>query len=85
MAEGRVADAESRVQHLESLVSKLRHDIRNMVAAASLSAERLEQHADPAVQRAGQRIHAAVGRVVERLNATYQDVPSKNAQGPRLG
>ena len=78
-------DAESRVEQLESVVSKLRHDIRNMMAATSLSAERLEHHADPIVQKAGQRIREAVGRVVERLNATYQEVPSKNPQGTRLG
>lgn len=78
-------DAEGRVQHLEALVSKLRHDIRNMVAAASLSAEVLENHSDPVVQKAGTRIRHAVGRVVEQLNATYQDVPSKSPQAPRLG
>ena len=80
-------DADARIAQLETLVSRLRHDIRGAITPASLMADRLKLNADPAVQRSGTIIGDAIERIVKTLNATYEDVPPRGQQqaGPVLG
>ena len=72
---------------LEALVSSLRHDLRGVITPASLIGDQLRKHSDPAVQRAGTRIGETVRRVLEKLDATYRQVPARGAKsaGPVLG
>jgi len=86
--DGQDATAEqSRVAELEALVSRLRHDLRGVITPAALVGDQLRKHSDPAVQRAGGRIGEPVRRVLEKLDATYRQVPARPAQtaGPPPG
>ena len=81
------AAEQNRVVELEALVSSLRHDLRGVITPAALVGDQLRQHSDPAVQRAGGRIGETVRRVLEKLDATYRQVPARGAKsaGPVLG
>jgi hypothetical protein len=78
---------QSRVEELERLVSKLRHDLRGAMSPAALIADRLRQHSDPAVQRSGKTIGLVVERVLAILDATCQTVPphGPGQAGPVIG
>jgi hypothetical protein len=80
-------DADARMDQLEKLVSRLRHDIRGAVTPASLMADRLKMNGDPAIRRSGTVIGVAIDRIMKTLNATYADVPPRGQQpaGPVLG
>ena len=79
--DGQDAAAEpSRVVELEALVSRLRHDLRGVITPAALVGDQLRKHSDPAVQRAGSRIGDTVRRVLEKLDATYRQVPARDAR-----
>lgn len=71
----------SRIEELELLVSQLRHDMRGAVTTATLIAERLETHSDLKVQRAARRIATAAQRVVEIVDAAYEQVPQRDSTG----
>ena len=68
-----------RTAELEALISRLRHDLRGAISPAALVADRLQQNADPAIQRAGARIAGSVQRVLQALDETYQLVPARSA------
>jgi hypothetical protein len=76
-----------RIAQLEALVSSLRHDLRGVITPAALIGDQLRKNGDPAVQRAGGRIGETVRRVLEKLDATYELVPTRGAKpaGPVLG
>lgn len=78
---------QSRVEELERLVSKLRHDLRGAMSPAALIADRLRQHSEPAVQRSGKTIGLVVERVLSILDATCQTVPPRGPSqpGPVIG
>jgi hypothetical protein len=76
---------EARVEALEKLVSSLRHDIRGAITPAALIADRLQHSSDPAIQRSATRIAGVVERIITRLNATYDLVPSRGGTGPVIG
>jgi len=62
-----LADTLERQRHLADLglaVSKINHDLRNLLASAQLFSERLELVADPTVQRLAPKIIAALDRAV---------------------
>ena len=87
MTEQHAAPEGARVEQLEALVSRLRHDLRGVITPAALVGDQLRGHSDPAMQRAGTRITEMVRRVLEKLDETYCHVPpreSRNA-GPVLG
>jgi len=63
------ADAE-RLAALEAATADLRHDIRGFLSPAMMVADRLVDHADPAVQRAGATVVRAVQRSADRLAET---------------
>jgi hypothetical protein len=76
---------EARVEELEKLVSSLRHDLRGAITPAALIADRLRHNSDPAIQRSAARIAGVVERIITRLNATYDLVPSRGGTGPVIG
>jgi len=80
-------DADTRMDQLEKLVSRLRHDIRGAITPASLMADRLKMNGDPTIQRSGTIIRDAIDRIIKTLNATYEDVPPRGQQqaGPVFG
>lgn len=59
-------------RHLADLglaVSKINHDLRNILASASLFSDRLASSADPTVQRIGPRLVRALDRAVDYTRA----------------
>jgi hypothetical protein len=78
---------QTRIDELERLVSRLRHDIRGSLATVALLADRLSLNGDPAIQRSAARLTGVVDRTLAMLNATYELVPqrSSRADGPVLG
>lgn len=67
--------AQDRLEHLEKAIASLRHDIRGLLTPAVLMADLLLENSDPAIQRSGDIIVGVVGRIISRLDATYQAVP----------
>jgi hypothetical protein len=51
-------------------IKALRHDLRGILSPAMLIADRLQSHADPAVQRAGAVVMRTVERAAARLAET---------------
>lgn len=51
-------------------VSKINHDLRNMLASAQLLSDRIGQSRDPAVQRFGPKLIATLGRAIEFCQST---------------
>lgn len=70
---------EDRVSELALAVSALRHDLRGLLSPAMLMADMLVGHADPMVAQAASRIMVSLDRTIERLNQTYDVVPSRDA------
>ena len=64
-----------RLAELEAQTASLRHDVRNMLSPALLSADRLTGHDDPTVAKAATVIVRAVDRTAERLAATRAAPP----------
>jgi signal transduction histidine kinase len=68
-----LADALRQKNHLAELglaVSKINHELRNMLTTAQLLTDRLEGVADPTVQRVAPRLVATLGRAIEFCQAT---------------
>jgi signal transduction histidine kinase len=72
-----LADLKSRIEELEALVSRLRHDIRSGLAPAMLAADTLANSQDAKVQRAAATVVRAIERVLEVLQATQASVPPR--------
>jgi signal transduction histidine kinase len=64
----------ARLVAVGTSVAKIGHDLRNVLAPALLSSERLEQHSDPSVRRAGEVILSAVDRANELVGQTLKFV-----------
>ena len=62
-------------------IKALRHDLRGILSPAMLIADRLQTHADPAVQRAGE----VVMRTVERAAARLAETKDGQSQLPVAG
>lgn len=62
----------SRLADLGAAVSKISHDLRNMLASAQLLADRLEHSPDPAVTRVGKKLITSLDRAVSLCAATLQ-------------
>lgn len=77
----------ARIEQLETVISRLRHDLRGAITPAALVGDQLRNHSDPSMQRAGARINEMIKRILEKLDATYEQVPSRDARatGVRLG
>jgi hypothetical protein len=79
--------AQDRIDELEQLVSRLRHDVRGSLATVALLADRLMLSSDPAIQRSAARLTAVIERTISMLNGTNELVPPRGSQagGPVLG
>jgi signal transduction histidine kinase len=60
----------ARLAALGTVVAKVSHDLRGILTPALLSAERLQLHQDPKVQRAGETLIQAVDRATELVRRT---------------
>ena len=87
LTEQQAASDDARIEQLEALVSRLRHDLRGVITPAALVGDQLRNHNDPTMQRAGMRITEMVRRVLEKLDETYCHVPPRGSHGtgPVLG
>ena len=61
---------QARLAALGTAVTKINHDLRNMLSAASLLSERLTMIADPQARQAAPRILEAIDRAVELCGKT---------------
>ena len=71
------SEPEARVQALEALLSRLRHDVRSALAPALLAADMLGANPDPKVQRNSATVVRAIERVMVMLDGTRQIVPPR--------
>ncbi len=62
----------ARLAGLGTVVAKVSHDLRGILTPALLSAERLQMHADPRVQRAGEVLAQAVDRAADLVRRTLE-------------
>jgi signal transduction histidine kinase len=60
----------SRLASLGVAVSKINHDLRNLLASAQLLSDRLASLADPAVQRLAPKLMATLGRAIAYCEQT---------------
>jgi hypothetical protein len=74
-----------RVEQLERLVSRLRHDLRGVITPGALIADNLQRHSEPGVQRSAKRIADMIDRILVRLDETYDLVPPRGGSGPLIG
>ncbi len=57
----------TRVVQLETAASILRHDLRGILSPALMVSDRLVNHADPAIRRAGESVVRSVDRATTLL------------------
>ena len=62
----------SRLAALGLAVSKINHDLRNMLANAQLISDRLGSLPDPAVQRFAPKLIASLGRAINLAESTLK-------------
>ena len=62
----------ARLAALGTAVSKINHDLRNMLSSAQLFVDRLEKSEDPLVQRLAPKLVAAIGRAVALCTNTLR-------------
>ncbi len=62
----------ARLAALGTVVAKVSHDLRGILTPALLSAERLQMHADPRVQRSGEVLAQAVERAADLVRRTLE-------------
>ena len=62
----------SRLAALGLAVSKINHDLRNMLANAQLISDRLSSLPDPAVQRFAPKLIASLGRAIKLADSTLK-------------
>lgn len=60
----------ARLAALGAAVARITHDLRSLLAPALLTAERLEKHPDPAVQRSGVLLVRTVDRAMDVVRRT---------------
>ena len=65
----RTLQKQRRLADLGLAVSKINHDLRNILASAQLFSDRLSVHDDPTVQRVAPKIMAALDRAVDYSGA----------------
>ncbi|MFN4058432.1 MAG: sensor histidine kinase [Roseinatronobacter sp.] len=59
-----------RLAQLGGSVARISHDLRNILATASMLADRMEQSEDPAVKRAAPKLVASLSRAINLCEAT---------------
>ncbi len=73
----------SRLAALGLAVSKINHDLRNMLANAQLISDRLSSLPDPAVQRFAPKLIASLGRAITLADSTLKFGRAEEAQPRR--
>lgn len=73
---------QNRLAQLGLAVSKINHDLRNMLATAQLMSDRLAALPDPAVQKFAPKLIASLDRAIDFCNATLKFGQAEEA-GPR--
>jgi len=73
----------SRLAALGLAVSKINHDLRNMLANAQLISDRLSSLPDPAVQRFAPKLIASLGRAINLADSTLKFGRAEEAQPRR--
>ncbi|WP_029076958.1 sensor histidine kinase [Kaistia adipata] len=71
--QGHLTETLAQKRHLADLglaVSKVNHDLRNLLASAQLFSDRIAALPDPAVQRFAPKLIAALGRAIEYCQST---------------
>ena len=72
----------SRLAALGLAVSKINHDLRNMLANAQLISDRLSSLPDPAVQRFAPKLIASLGRAINLAESTLKFGRAEEAAAP---
>ena len=72
----------SRLAALGLAVSKINHDLRNMLANAQLISDRLGSLPDPAVQRFAPKLIASLGRAINLADSTLKFGRAEEAAAP---
>lgn len=62
----------SRLAALGTAVSKINHDLRNLLASSQLVSDRLLQSADPDSRRLAERLTRAIGRAIDLCTTTLK-------------
>ena len=70
-------DPHARIAELETLISRIRHDVRSALAPAMLAADMMQASTDPRVQRSGATVVRAIERVLVMLDSTRETVPGR--------
>jgi hypothetical protein len=70
-------EALARIEVLEAGLSRLRHDVRGMLAPALLMADLIRDSSDPRVAKAGTVIANGIERVDKRLRESRDLVPPR--------
>ena len=69
----------TRLAELGSAVAKISHDLRNMLAVAQMTADRLESSTDPIVTRLGPKLIKSLDRAVALCISTLQHGKAEEA------
>jgi hypothetical protein len=69
---------QSRIAALETLIRRIRHDVRSALAPAMLAADMMRMHAEPKVQGSGAVVARSVERVLGTLDSTHKLVPPQS-------
>lgn len=80
--QGQVRNAlkqKTRLAELGSAVAKISHDLRNMLAVAQMTADRLESSTDPMVTRVGPKLIKSLDRAVALCISTLQHGKAEEA------
>jgi signal transduction histidine kinase len=70
--------ATQRLEELEELVARMRHDVCGALSPAMLMADMLLQQPDPKVRTAAERIVAAIERTTALVRASRTLVPPRS-------
>ena len=69
-----------RLTELEAQTASLRHDLRGILSPALMTGDRLAEHDDPKIRKAGDVIVRTVNRATDRLSATREGPTAPTAQ-----
>jgi len=69
-------ELQSRIDALQMMMARTRHDVRSALAPAMLAAEMLKANPDPKVQRSGATMVRAIERVLGMLDSTRELAPT---------
>ena len=71
------------MESYRAATAALRHDLRGVMSPALMMSDRLLNHADPAVQRAGQAVVRSIERATTLLSAHRETLTAEPAPTPQ--